>query len=118
MRLHTKSRSATAPLRFRDRLRIEYDDAFRTALIRISGHFDKLPSRAWNEIRRDSALADRPWARLLRTIDEACLAGAEEETLLELPAVLTAYIYARRAQLDLTPAEGVVAIPEPMKRAA
>lgn len=103
---------------FRDRLRIDFDEQFRTALVRISGNFEKAPTRAWKEIRRDSVRATRPWALLLRTIDEACRAGATEESLLELPALLTSYIYARREQLDLTPAEAVVAIPEPMRRAA
>lgn len=105
-------------LAFRDRLRIEFDNYFRDAFIRVSGNFTKLPTRAWNELRRDSTRNDRPWARLLRTIDEACFAGASEDALLELPALLSAYIYARRAQCELTPAQGVVAIPEPIRPAA
>jgi hypothetical protein len=114
----TTAQTLGRTLQFRDRLRIEYDGAFRDALIKISGNFERLPTRAWNELRRDDTRCDRPWARLLRTIDEACLAGAEEEVLLELPAILTAYIYARRAQLERTPAEGVMTIPEPARRAA
>ena len=108
----------TVSLKFRDRLRIEFDGYFRDCFIKVSGDFDKLPSRAWNELRRDATRNDRPWARLLRTIDEACRAGADEETLLELPALLSAYIFARRAQLDLTPAQGVMTIPENARRAA
>jgi hypothetical protein len=114
MRLTTSHHSAVV-LRFRDKLRIEYDDAFRTAFIHISGAFEKLPTRAWNEIRRDSTRNDRPWGRLLRTVDEACVAGASEDALLELPALLTSYIYARRAQLRPTPAGGAVAIPQMRK---
>ncbi len=120
------TRAAAVSLKFRDRLRVEFDGRFRDAFLRISREFDRLPTRAWNELRRDPTRNDRPWGRLLRTIDEAVRADAPIEPMLELPALLEAYIRIRFEQHQL-PANSAqieaeenfpVAHPIPLRRVA
>ena len=91
---------------------------FRESFLRIARDFALQPNRSWYELARDPEKAERWWGGLLRHIDEAVRAGATEEQLLEIPSLFNAYILTRLAERDLTPAEGVVAIPLPLKRAA
>ena len=105
-------------LNFRDSLRREYDVALRTVFVRLSRHFDQLPSRAWNELRRDPASAARPWGTFLVLIDDAIRAGAYEDEVREIPAILEAYIATRCSMRELTPVGARVAVPESMRRAA
>jgi hypothetical protein len=95
------SGGAVVSLKFRDRLRIEFDKAFRDCFIRVSCDFKPLPTPTWKEMRRDPIRNDRPWGRLLRTIDEAVRDGAPLEPLLELPGILESYIRIRYEQHQL-----------------
>jgi hypothetical protein len=106
-------------LTFRDRLRIEYDGHFREVFLKLSSRFERLPRRVWNGVRRHPARAEHPWGPFLTMIDDAARSPSiSDDELLEISATVTAYIYARRAQLELTPAEGVMTIPEHERRVA
>jgi hypothetical protein len=114
----SEARTPVVSLTFRDRLRIEYDGYFRDLFLRISARFEKLPNAAWNGLRRNPLRSEHPWGRFLVLIDDAAREDTSDDELLEIPALLTAYIHARRAQLELTPAEGVMTIPEHERRIA
>lgn len=94
-------RGSVASLKFRDRLRIEFDGRFRDCFLKVSGYFTDPLTVAWKEIRRDAIRSFRPWSLLLRTIDEAVRMGATLDSLLELSSILETYIRIRYEQYQL-----------------
>jgi hypothetical protein len=95
------TREPVSSLKFRDRLRKEFDELLRDAFIRISADFTHRLSNAWKDLRRDSTRNDRPWSRLLLTIDAAVREDAPLELLLEVSALIETYIRIRYEQHQL-----------------
>jgi hypothetical protein len=88
-------------LNFRDALRKSTDTQLREFFVRLSGYFDRLPSRLWIEIRRDLAYARRPWGPVLVLLDDLLRADAPLEEVLEFTAILETYLRIRYEQYQL-----------------
>lgn len=67
--------------------------ALRTAFVRLSERLPRPLSIAWSEVRRDPSRAQRWWGNLVRHLDEAIEAGAEEAELLTVPAAIAQFIH-------------------------
>jgi hypothetical protein len=101
----------------RDELRRYFDREFRTAIITSCTEITTRLSTKLYDVRRDALRSDRPWSQLLRVIDELIAKGARVERVEVLADLIRAYAEARAAERP-TPAEGVVAIPEFVRKAA
>jgi hypothetical protein len=88
-------------LNFRDQLRKEYDGQLRAFFVRLSSYFDRLPSTAWNQLRRDPTHARRPWGPVIVLLDDLLRANAPIEQVLEFTAILESYIRIRSEQYQL-----------------
>ncbi len=96
--------------RVRDSLRVFFDKEFRSAFIRMTAELPRKgrANAPFYEIRRDGDRNDRPWARLLRSVDDAVIAGAPRERVEALADLLRAYVTARLNERPETAAEAMV----------
>lgn len=94
-------------MRERDSLRRFFDGEFQTAIISMCAAMRRQPTRTFYEIRRDKTRSQRPWGTLLRTVDEAIIAGAPLDRVLVLADLLRDYVTARSSERPETADEAV-----------
>jgi hypothetical protein len=109
-------------MRDRDSLTKFFDGEFQTSIIAMCSTMRRQPTRTFYEIRRDGTRNHRPWGVLLRTIDEALIAGAPVERVQVLSDLLRDYIIARANARPETAEEAMLAdmdaIPDMSRKAA
>jgi hypothetical protein len=79
-------------LNFRDALRKSTDTQLREFFVRLSGYFDRMPSSAWAQLRRDPTHATRPWGLVLVLLEDLLRANAPLEEVLEFNRIVETYL--------------------------
>jgi len=79
-------------LNFRDALRKSTDSQLREFFVRLSSYFDRMPSSAWNQLRRDPTHATRPWGPVLVLLEDMLRANAPIEEVLEFNRIVETYL--------------------------